>query len=404
MFELAPFSNCPRCKSKSFGTLLVGGNSVTKRCKKCAYSHSEVLPDVDKRVVYLDQFAVSELYKTKAKTRKQGAPHEQFWQDCYVLANRAYLRQRVIFPASNLHSDETIVWHSPAELRLAHEMFSGETSFESTDAIATQQEWEFAKAFLKGEQPPSLSTSVDEIIFGTRNGWLPIYHINVNSDYSMFAPGLRQDRATAEASLKRLADVWVKTRPTFNDLLKHELSSYGSAMRAALRAQISKTRSAIASDDPAGILDMRFGLISRYERLTALFERNGVPAKDAFKEVLKFLEWPGNQYQPAHRLFAYLFAALGWRISSGQRSEIDASILNDFSAISTYAPYVDAMFVDRQCASLLKQGRLRAELNYKARIFSMADPQEFLDYLKSQGDSASEDVRELAHQFYGAGA
>jgi hypothetical protein len=175
-------------------------------------------------------------------------------------------------------------------------------------------------------------------------------------------------------------------------------------MRQALSEQITRTQAAIASNDPASILDMRFGLISRYRELTALFERNGVPAKDAFKEVLRFLEWPENQHQPAHKIFAYLFAALGWRISSGQRPEMKASILNDFSAISTYAPYVDAMFVDKQCASLLKQGRLRAELSFKARIFSLSDPQEFLDYLKNLGNSANGDVRALAHELYGAEA
>jgi hypothetical protein len=52
----------------------------------------------------------------------------------------------------------------------------------------------------------------------------------------------------------------------------------------------------------------------------------------------------------------------------------------------------------------LKQGRLRSELSYKALIFSLSDPQEFLDYLKSLGDSATEDVRELAHELYGAEA
>lgn len=226
----------------------------------------------------------------------------------------------------------------------------------------------------------------------------------MNSDYSVFAPGLRQDKAIAEASLKQLADIWVKKRPTFNDLLQNELSSYGSAMREALSAQISKTQVAIASDDPASVLDIRFGLIGRYRRLTALFERNGVPAKDAFKEVLNFLEWSGNREQPAQKIFAYLFAALGWRISSGQRPVMKASILSDFSAISTYAPYVDAMFVDRQCASLLKQGRLRSELSYKARIFSMINPQEFLDYLQSLGDSATLDIREHACELYGAEA
>lgn len=132
MFELPPFRKCPRCKNESLGTLSVGDTMATKRCKDCRYSHGEVLPDVDKRVVYLDQFVISELYKTKTKTRRPGAPSEQFWLECYSLANRAYLRQQVIFPTSNLHSDETIVWHSPSELRLTHEMFSGDISFEDT--------------------------------------------------------------------------------------------------------------------------------------------------------------------------------------------------------------------------------------------------------------------------------
>jgi hypothetical protein len=74
MFELPPFRKCPKCKMESFGTLSVGGNNVTKRCKDCRYSHNEILPDVDKRVIYLDQFAVSELYKTKEGKRRPGAP------------------------------------------------------------------------------------------------------------------------------------------------------------------------------------------------------------------------------------------------------------------------------------------------------------------------------------------
>jgi hypothetical protein len=186
--------------------------------------------------------------------------------------------------------------------------------------------------------------------------------------------------------------------------LKHELSSYGAAIREALSAQINRTQAAILSNDPTSALDMRFGLIGRYRNLTALFERSGVPEKDAFKEVLSFLDWPGNQQQPVHKISAYLFAALGWRISSGQRPAMNASILNDFSAISTYSPFVDAMFVDKQCASLLKQGRLRSEISYKARIFSLSDPQEFLDYLQSLGNSATEHVRGLAHELYGADA
>ena len=269
MFELPPFRKCPRCKNDSFGKLSVGGNTVTRRCREpsCRYSHNEVLPDLDKRVVYLDQFAVSELYKIKEGARRPGAPSEQFWRDCYSFANRAYLRQQVIFPASNLHSDETIVWHSPQELRLAHEMFSGETSFRPTDEIAAQQEWEFAEAFMAGQSPPSLNFDVDEVLEKKRNAWLPVFHINVKSDFSVFAAGLRKSRSTAKNSLTQLAEGWAKNRSTFDQILKHELSSYGSAVREALRAQIARNRDAFSSDDPSSVLDMSFGLISRYEQL-----------------------------------------------------------------------------------------------------------------------------------------
>jgi hypothetical protein len=400
MFELPPFTKCPVCKNETFGTLSVDGDSVTKRCKTCRYSHTEILPALDKKVVYLDQFVVSELYKTKSSTRRPGAPSEKFWQECYELANLAYLRQQVIFPASNLHSDETIVWHSPGELRLAHEMLSGDISFEPTHDIATQQEWEFARAYITGEKAPSISFDVDEVLSGERNVWLPIFHIDVNADYSIFAPGIRRDRATAEASLQELANGWTRNKPTFSQILKLELSSYGSAMRQALRDQAAKMQAAMASNDPSSVLELRFGLMNRYEQIAEMFERNGVPKQDAFKEVGKFLDWTENQKQPAHRMFAYLIAALGWRISSGQRQEMKASVLNDFTAISTYAPYIDAMFVDRQCANLLKQGRLRSELIYKARVFSMGDPQEFLDYLKGLCDSAPGEIRQLAHKLY----
>jgi hypothetical protein len=398
MFELPPFHKCPKCKKQSFGTLSVGGTVATKRCKDCKYSHGEILPDVDKRVVYLDQFAVSELYKTKTKTRRQGAPSEQFWQDCYSLANRAYLRQQVVFPISNLHSDETIVFHSPAELRLAHEMFSGETSFEDTDVIARLQEWQFAEAYLSGCGPPTLTFNVEDVLSGDRNVWLPVYHINVNSNLSMFAPGLRGDKAIAEDSLKRLAYGWVKNHSTFDQILKHELSSYGSAMRYALQQELARTTAAFASNDPSSVLELRFGLQNRYKELATMFAKRAVAGKD----VSTFLDWKGNEEQPAHKIFAYLIAALGWRVSSGQSPNLTAGILNDFTSIAAYAPYVDAMFVDRQCASLLQQGRVPSELTYKARIFSMSNKQEFLDYLKGLGDAASQEVREFAHELYGA--
>jgi hypothetical protein len=401
LFETGPFLRCPRCNNAGLGILTVGGNELTRRCRRCGHSHVELLPEVNKKVVYLDQFAVSELYKTKTNTRRPGAPHEQFWKECQHLANRAYLYQQVIFPASNVHSDETIVWHSPADLRLAHEMLSGETAFASTNDIASDHEQLFARAYLMKQEPPEIGFHVDDIIEGERNKWIPKFHIDVRADFSMFAPGIRADRASAEESLNRLAERWAKDKPTFDEVLRHELASYGPATKAAIMHAIAEFDKVVKSSDPASILDLRTGQIDRLRSLQFLFEKHGVPASRAASEVFKFFDWPGNVQQPIHRTSAYLFAALAWRISSGQRSAIKASILNDFNAVATYAPYIDAMFVDRQCASLLTQGRLRSELEFRAKIFSLSSADNFLQYLKDICDATPPDVRACAEQVYG---
>lgn len=53
-WEHGPFEECWRCKGKeTFGVLSIGGDRVTKRCTNCRYSHSEQLPKLDKKVIYL---------------------------------------------------------------------------------------------------------------------------------------------------------------------------------------------------------------------------------------------------------------------------------------------------------------------------------------------------------------
>jgi len=140
----------------------------------------------------------------------------------------------------------------------------------------------------------------------------------------------------------------------------------------------------------------------RFDGLRRLFESLGVPTDQSAKRVSDFWHWQGNEQIPAHRISAYLFAALGWRISSGgQLPIIKPSVLNDFTAIATYGPYVDAMFVDNECAFLLKQGRLRTEVHLNARIFSLSSRDEFLDYLRGLVDSTPTNVSEVARAIYG---
>jgi hypothetical protein len=328
--------------------------------------------------------------------------NREFWESCERLTNLAYLRQQVIFPASNLHSDETIVWHSAQDLRLAHEMLSGETAFERTDQIALQQELAFAEAFCRSSPAPQLSFDVDDILVeGKRNDWLPKLHINVKADFSMFADAIRSSRQTAAANLQALATRWSQQGPTFDEILEHELTSFGSASIQAFMEATEKWKKAMALDDPIALINAQSTIFDRTRALLHLFESNGVPPDKATDALLSFWNWDGNRYLPTHHIMAYLFAALGWKFSSGQRRPIAGGVLNDFSAISTYGPYVDAMFVDRECAELLKHPRLRSDLALKAKIFSLRSGDEFLEYLTSLANGASDAVIAYSRELYG---
>ena len=76
-------------------------------------------------------------------------------------------------------------------------------------------------------------------------------------------------------------------------------------------------------------------------------------------------------------------------------------LLNDIRAISSYAPYVDAMFVDKTCAELLSKRPADNSLKFKARIFSLADTQEFLAFLDEIELTTPYEVKELASRLYG---
>ena len=166
--------------------------------------------------------------------------------------------------------------------------------------------------------------------------------------------------------------------------------------------QASLAQKALAENDSMGFINAsQSAALEQYRTLRSIFEESGIPVSASHQEVMKFREWPANRQLPTHRIFAYLMAALGWNISCGQRSGVEGGIFNDFNAIATYGPYVDAMFIDKECAQLLTHGRLRSDLNLKARIFSLQSRDDFLQYLTDLGDSASNEICIHAADIYG---
>lgn len=403
MFERAPFRKCPACASlDGLGVLSVGGSTFTRRCRRCRHTIREALPAIDKAVIYLDQFAISNVYKVSTGTLRETATSGAFWVRLHDAVQRAYLLQQAVFPASNIHDHETLVAAGMADgLSLAHEMLSDDTDFHPVEDIVMAQVWAFAEAYAEGKPPPELDFNVDDILDGERNAWIPELHVTANMSFSHFAPAVRAGRDAAATEFQALAAHWAQEKPSFATVLKSELKSLLSANRGAVLASAERFQRAVEAEDWLQMVEGGESAIMRqFRQLRSFFEKRGTPENQSTTEVLKFWDWAGNQHQPEHRISCYLFAGLARRMANGQRLP-DRGTLNDIRAIATYGPYVNAMFIDKMFETLLCEQPLAKDLTMKARFFSMRNGEAFIAYLNGLSAQASDEVRRYAEEAYG---
>jgi hypothetical protein len=400
-WERGPFEDCWKCKEKgTFGILSIGGDSVTKRCMKCRYSHAELLPKLDKKVIYLDQFAFSELHKLRAGTRREDK-WTPFWSEVDRLLHQAVLLQQVVLPHSDIHHRETIVSPFARALRETQDSIGGDIDFVSTYEIQLIQIEDYVRAYFEGNEP-NVEFNVDNVLQGERNHWLPDIRIVVGMDWSSFAPETREGRESTHSEISKMIEGWKKSEIGFDEVVERELGAYLSSRRQALLYAFSRLEEAIKNEDYISIFNYSHSFVFRELDIVHNYANKAGVRDDDFAAVTNgFLGWPKNRDQPFGRLLAYLFAALAAQFKGGRTRLPSPGLLNDLTAISAYAPYVDAMFVDNECAELLRHGRCRKDLEYKAAIFSLNDANAYIAFLQGIIERTPNDVRQHAVELYG---
>ena len=176
---------------------------MAERCSKCRYQINWALPDLDKKVIYLDQNAFSVIFKVGSGGRLPKG-HEEFSIALHEKVRRAVLLQQAVFPHSDLHSEETIVFGQDAgKLRASYEYIGGDIPFIRTADVELSQIIEFATAYRDGREPV-LSDNADEVLSRRRNVWLPHMHVQVTADYGAFAGGIRHRREANHEEMEKL--------------------------------------------------------------------------------------------------------------------------------------------------------------------------------------------------------
>jgi hypothetical protein len=133
----------------------------------------------------------------------------------------------------------------------------------------------------------------------------------------------------------------------------------------------------------------------------AAMDERCVPAGRRWETVNEFLVSEAPARIPAARLRAGLLAAVGWSAARGQLGRVTASLRWDLQSISAYTPYVDAMFVDRQCHRLMRDTPVSVAIPAELAVFSVENLDAFEDWADDVEANAPAGHFDLLHEIYG---
>ena len=123
--------------------------------------------------------------------------------------------------------------------------------------------------------------------------------------------------------------------------------------------------------------------------------------RTAFRKRVNFFHSSIFSQIPVVSIGATMWAGLAHRFHNGQK-DWKPSIANDITAISTYLPFCDAMFLENECANLLTTNPVKGRIGYKTRDFFVADKRGIsllLERSRNVGNPGTS--LEMVHEVYG---
>lgn len=409
-----PWTLCPKCGKQEFGISIISGSSLMRRCRDCWHKQDYRLPALRKKIVYLDQFVISNLMKLQNPSTKGHARvlADPFWRQLCDLLFELRHFQMICCPDSRSHEQESRTSPFNAELRKVYQDLSGGIRFKSFDSIDYEQIGELAFAWAEKREPrfdfdPKHALSADP------NGWSERFYIVFGDNPFTTATSLRQMRTQVHANITRLfKDVWAKEKQSFEYWYNLERKGYQGNLGAAVvrdRQQRARIMLKQRLDAEISLEDLDQTLPSFAESLLASlqhimrFPRDG---GERSPEQVRQLEKEFGQANriaeaPFVRLQALMFAAIAVRAAQGQKNPPNEGTTTDIDIVAHLLPYCDAMFMDNGCRSLMLDIPKAFRPPEAGKIYSPNIREDFLNYLRSIRDTMSAEHLQTVRELYG---
>lgn len=400
-----PYQTCPKCGQPEFGVLGIYEKSITRRCRIRACWHTETfqLPKIRKKVIYLDQFIFSNITKMLSPNAPGHvrAKAEPVWREFFEALGLLCRMQLVVCPYSTEHHDESLISTFYEELKRTYQHFSTGISFTRPVEIQHEQIMVAFSAHLKS-QSPVFNFDPQHVTSGGLHGWNDRMFITVDGEIRGERQAIRQNRINVHSGLAAAFREWQKGGETFAQAFQREKAAFAKEVMRAYVEDHRKRMLVFAGDLPATLenfLGSMSGSIMQLLEFAA--ERSGLSSDQTAEAIISFIESGGINETPSNVISASIWASLALQAAAGQKKAPDEGMATDISIVSTLLPYCDAMFVDRRCWSLVSKIPMSHKPPYNGRLFSMANKDEFFEYLGGICASATREHVALLNEVYG---
>lgn len=406
VFIGGPYKTCPRCRGQEFGILIpdVGPDSFTRRCKACWHTVRMPLPEIRKKVVYIDQSAFSNIMKVLSPETQghERAAADPFWMALYEALDVACHLQLAACPDAMEHEQESLTSPFNEALKRTYEHFSCGLTFKSSEQIKLSQIASAARCFARKE---ALEFDFDPegIVHGRLHGWLPRIFPSTSGNLPGTIDRLRVSRSVGHAQLEKLFQKWQANKPSFGEVFEQERNAYIPVLVQLYqsdRDRMVKARDMLMRGERPPLDYVLPSPSARlFKMLRDIFESEGF--SDSAAMLRSFFESGVTNELPFNLIESLMFASLSQRAAAGQRKMPDQGTLNDISVVSTLLPYCEAMFVDNGCRALLNDLPKEYRLSYPCAVFSKNNGDDFLAYLRNLRDSVTPQHLEIMNDVYG---
>lgn len=405
MFVQPPFWTCPACtREEAFGVLMITGRQYTRRCTECRHTKTFPLPPVNKQLVYLDQFVLSNILKaidpdTPASTKER---LDRFYADAFTKLYRLCELQLLVCPASPLHRTESTLFVGFENLKRLHRALSHGIHLPDSDTIRHAQIICVAKRHLNLD--PAADVTRDLVVRGNPDEWENSMQISLDAPaLPGYETALQRVKGrkyhgyqhmywhwqTGEG--KAFADWYLEHRGALGIYMRER---WGEIIERSVRSR--QTSAELAEQDASAFLEPEMRLLSD---LVLLF-READGNRDPYERIWHFLHSDELDDVPFLRISSFLFAAMARRAAGGMKLPAKAPYA-DIDMISAYLPFCDALFVDREMHSLLKEQPLQRDLKFGAKVFSLQSKSDFLGYLDDVKSRATKEHLQTVQEIYG---